>query len=136
MNTTHYNEGKRLINKYPEVANLARQSAINDMCQGEADTDFHRALANVFLDFQEGKISKERYEELVYGIVGPKYNEQEAYKHIHGEPSEEGEPMGIMAAHPSKGTPLADRKPDTVTSGRKLNAALKNERILGGGKVL
>jgi len=48
----------------PEVAKLARQSAINDMCQGEFDTEFHRALANCWIDFQEGKISKEKYDEL------------------------------------------------------------------------
>lgn len=60
----HEKEGNRLIKKYPEVANLARQSAINDMCKGEYNTPFYRALANVAMDYKEGKITKERYEEL------------------------------------------------------------------------
>ena len=64
-----FTTGQRLIKDHPEVANLARQSAVNDMCQGENDTDFHRALANVFIDFREGKISKERYEELVKPLL-------------------------------------------------------------------
>lgn len=38
--------------------------------------------------------------------------------------------------NPSKGTPLADRKPDLVNSGRMLNKALKKEKLLGGGKVI
>lgn len=36
----------------------------------------------------------------------------------------------------AKRIPLADRKPDQVNSMRKLNKALKQERILGGGKVI
>jgi len=60
-----FTTGRNLIKRNPEVANLARQDAINTVCQGENDTDFHRALANVFIDYQEGKISKERYDELI-----------------------------------------------------------------------
>jgi hypothetical protein len=49
----------------PEPAkSLARQDAIRQMCQGEFDTDYHRALAECFLDYKEGKITKEKYEEL------------------------------------------------------------------------
>lgn len=48
----------------PSAINLARQDAIRGMCQGEYDTDYHRALAHCFLDYKEGKITKEKYEEL------------------------------------------------------------------------
>jgi len=47
-----------------EAINLARQDAINSMCQGEYDTPYYRALAECYLDFKEGKITKEKYEEL------------------------------------------------------------------------
>jgi hypothetical protein len=59
------------ITHIPEAMHLARQSAINDLCQGDNNTPFHRALANVFLDFQQGKISKERYEELTDKLLKP-----------------------------------------------------------------
>lgn len=48
----------------PEAINLARQDAINEMCKGEYDTPYYRALAECHLDFKEGKITKEKYEEL------------------------------------------------------------------------
>jgi hypothetical protein len=60
----HEKEGSRLIKKYPQVANYARQKAIEEMCEGEYNTDFYRALANVAIDFKEGLITKEKYEEL------------------------------------------------------------------------
>lgn len=51
----------------PEPAiSLARQDAIREMCKGEFDTDYHRALAECFLDYKEGKITKEKYEELTH----------------------------------------------------------------------
>jgi len=65
-------EGKRLVKKYDSVALLARQYAINEMCQGKYDTEFHRALANVYLDFRQGKISKAKYAGIVAGFVKPK----------------------------------------------------------------
>lgn len=48
----------------PQALNHARQDAINQMCRGEFNTDYHRALAECFLDYKEGKITKEKYEEL------------------------------------------------------------------------
>lgn len=62
--------GKRLVKNNASVALLARQDAINSMCQGENDTEFHRALANCYIDLQEGKITKERYEELTKPLLG------------------------------------------------------------------
>lgn len=47
-----------------EAMTLARQDAIRQMCQGEYDTEYHRALAECYLDYKEGKITKEKYEEL------------------------------------------------------------------------
>lgn len=52
------------IKHIPAALNLARQDAIRQMCQGEFNTDYHRALAECYLDFKEGKMSKEKYEEL------------------------------------------------------------------------
>lgn len=58
-------DGKRLVKNYKPVADYAREKTIKDMCRGEFDTDYYRALAECFIDFQQGKISKERYEELI-----------------------------------------------------------------------
>lgn len=49
----------------PEALKLARQDAINTMCVGEFNTEFHRVLANIRLDYEEGRISKEDYEKLI-----------------------------------------------------------------------
>lgn len=62
-------EGKRLVKKHESVSLLARQDAINTMCVGEFDTEFHRVLANIRLDYEEGKISKEQYEKLITEYV-------------------------------------------------------------------
>ncbi len=61
--------GKRIIKKVPQAAELARKKAINSMCKGEYNTPYFRALANVYIDFQEGKITKQRYEELTAKIT-------------------------------------------------------------------
>jgi hypothetical protein len=62
---------KGLIERNPEVALLARQSVINDMCKGEFDTEFYRALANVKMDLIEGKITQERFDELTKHLLKP-----------------------------------------------------------------
>lgn len=54
----------KTIQHIPQALSLARQDAIREMCKGEFDTDYHRALAECFLDYKEGKITKEKYEEL------------------------------------------------------------------------
>lgn len=61
--------GKRIIKKVPQAAELARQDAIRSMCKGEYNTPYFKALANVYIDFQEGKITKQRYEELTAKIT-------------------------------------------------------------------
>lgn len=65
----HKKEGERLIKKYPQVANYARQQTIKEMCKGEFDTPFYRALANVSIDFKEGLITKEKYDELTNHLI-------------------------------------------------------------------
>lgn len=61
--------GKKVVKKFPHAAELARQDAIRSMCKGEYNTPYFRALANVYIDFQEGKITKQRYEELTAKIT-------------------------------------------------------------------
>lgn len=57
-----FTKAKKQISHIEPAMQLARQDAINQMCKGEYDTDYFRALANVYLDYQEGKITKEEYE--------------------------------------------------------------------------
>lgn len=65
MNRTqkkHFNTGKGLVQRNPSVADYARRATVDSMCLGEFDTPYYRALANKFVDFQEGKITREEWE--------------------------------------------------------------------------
>ena len=57
-------EGNRLIKKHKGAAQLVREDAIRQMCKGEYNTPFYVALANVAMDYKEGKITKDKYDEL------------------------------------------------------------------------
>lgn len=61
---TNYQLGKELI-KDKELRNIVRQKTINESCVGKFNTNYHRLSANAFLDYKEGLITFERYQEII-----------------------------------------------------------------------
>jgi len=56
--------GQELI-KDKELKNIVRIKTVNEMCVGVYNTLHHRLSANAWLDYKDGDITLERYEEIV-----------------------------------------------------------------------